>query len=169
MSQPFLGQLALFSFGYAPRGWALCKGQLMAINQNQALFSLLGTTFGGDGRTTFALPDLQGRTPVSVGNGIVLGEKAGTETQTLTLAEVPTHSHAINATTVAANSPGAAGNLLAQTAAGAVYKQNPAKIDSPLIASTIGSYGNSQPHENRTPYLVMKWCIALSGIYPSRN
>jgi microcystin-dependent protein len=167
---PFLGQLMLFPFNFPPRGWALCQGQLLPINQYQALFSLLGTTYGGDGRTTFGLPDLRGRTPVSIGNGITLGQIAGTETHTLNTNEVPSHTHAINGTTAAANAPGAAGALLAQTGTGgAIYKQNPSSIGAALNGATIATYGNSAPHENRTPYLVLNWCIALQGIFPSRN
>ena len=159
----------LFPFGFAPRGWALCKGQLLPINQNQALFSLLGVTYGGDGRTNFALPDPQGRTPVSIGNGIVLGQKAGTETHTLTLAEVAAHNHPVNGTTGPANSGGGSLGLLALTPTGAIYKKNSTNINAPLNPATVGSFGNSQPHENRPPYLVMNWCIALTGIYPTRN
>lgn len=168
---PFLGQLMLFPFNFPPRGWALCQGQLLPINQYQALFSLLGTTYGGDGRTTFGLPDLRGRTPVSFGNGINLGAKAGEEMHTLNTNEVPLHNHAINGTTAAANAPGPAGNLLAQPSGTgtAIYRQNPTAIDSPLNAATIVSYGGGQPHENRSPYLVLNWCIALQGIFPSRN
>lgn len=167
---PFLGQLALFPFGFPPKGWALCQGQLLPINQYQALFSLLGTTYGGDGRTTFGLPDLQGRTPVSTGNSVVLGQKFGEEFHTLSLQEVPLHNHIINGTTNGANSSSASASLLAQTAAGAtVYKQNPTNLDSPLDGRTVVPYGNSQPHENRTPFLVLNWCIALAGIFPSRN
>ena len=170
MSTPFLGQLSLFSFGFPPRGWAMCQGQLLPINQYQALFSLLGTTYGGDGRTTFGLPNLQGRTPVSTGNGIVLGEKGGEEQHTLTVAEVPTHNHPINGSTAIANAFPPAGDLLAQTATGVnIYKQSPTKIDSPLDGRTIAPFGGSLPHENRSPYLVMNWCIALTGIFPSQN
>lgn len=170
MSSPFLGQLALFSFDFPPRGWAICQGQLLPISQNQALFSLLGTTYGGDGRTTFGLPDLRGRTPVSIGQSIVLGQKAGEETHTLITTEVPGHNHTIVATTTSPNSPAPGGNLLAQTGSGiTVYKQNPANFNSPLDARTIAPYGGSQPHDNRSPYLVMNWCIALTGIFPSRN
>src|ERR1700722_6074879 len=118
MATPFLGQLSLFSFGFNPRNWLPCVGQLLPINQYQALFSLLGTTYGGDGRTTFGLPDLRGRTPVSMGNGVVLGQKAGEEMHTLNSAEVPQHNHAINGTTAGANAPGPGGNLLGQTGTG---------------------------------------------------
>jgi microcystin-dependent protein len=170
MASPFLGQLALFSFNFQPKGWAICQGQLLAIGQFQALFSLLGTTYGGDGRTTFGLPDLRGRTPISIGNGIVLGQKGGEEHHTLTTNEVPRHNHTINASTTAANAFSPAADLLAQTASGInIYKQSPTKIDSPLDNRTIGPYGGSQPHENRSPYLVMNWCIALTGIFPSRT
>jgi microcystin-dependent protein len=167
---PFLGQLMLFPFNFPPRGWALCQGQLLPISQYQALFSLLGTTCGGDGRTTFGLPDLRGRTPVSVGNGINLGQIGGEEMHRLITNEVPSHTHTINGTTAVVNAPGAGGNLLGQTGTnGAIYKQNPSSISAALNGATIAPYGNSVPHENRTPYLVMNWCIALQGIYPSRN
>lgn len=170
MSSPFLGQLAVFSFNFPPKGWAMCQGQLLPISQYQALFSLLGTTYGGDGRTTFGLPDLQGRTPVSAGNGVVRGQKAGVEMYTLATTEVPGHNHAIVATTTSPDSSSPTNNLLAQTNTGAtVYKQNPSSIDSPLDGRTIGPYGGSQPHENRSPYLVANWCIALVGIFPSRT
>jgi|ERR1700691_3970863 microcystin-dependent protein len=167
---PFLGQLALFPFNFPPRGWALCQGQLLSVNQYQALFSLLGTTYGGDGRTTFGLPDLRGRTPVSIGNGITLGLIGGEEMHQLTTSEVPSHNHTINGTTAAANAPAASGNLLGQTGTGgAIYKQNPSSIGAGMNAATIAPFGNGAAHENRTPFLVLNWCIALQGIFPSRN
>jgi microcystin-dependent protein len=170
MATPYLGQLALFPWGIIPKGWAQCQGQLLPIAQNQALFSLLGTTYGGDGRTTFGLPDLRGRTPVSAGSGIVLGQKGGEETHQLSTQEVPTHNHQINATTNTVNSPSAANNVLGQTVSGAaVYKQNPTNVNAPLDTSTVGPYGGNQPHENRTPFVAMNWCIAMAGIFPSRN
>jgi microcystin-dependent protein len=142
----------------------------MPISQNQALFSLLGIAFGGDGRVNFGLPDLRGRTPVSIGQGIALGERGGEETHVLTAAEVPGHTHPINATTNLANSPTGANNLLGLTATGVtVYKTGISAGDSPLHANTIGSAGGNVPHENRAPYLAMSWCISLSGIYPTRT
>lgn len=170
MSTPFLGQLALFPWGVIPRGWIPCAGQLLPINANQALFSLLGTTYGGDGKTTFGLPDLRGRTPISIGSGIALGAISGEESHTLAGTEVPAHNHTINATTNNVNAPIAANNLLGQTVTGAtVYKQNPTNLNSSLDVRTIGFYGNGLPHENRTPFVAMDWCIALNGIFPSRN
>jgi microcystin-dependent protein len=171
MSQPFLGQLSLFPFSFPPRGWAICQGQLLPIQQFQALFSVIGTTYGGNGQTTFALPDLQGRVAVSVGNGIVLGEKAGTEQVTLIPQQVPAHTHTINATVNAVNSPSPSNTLLGQTPSGGVnlYKQNTSNLDSPLNVATIKPFGGSLPHENRSPYLVLNWCIALVGIFPSRT
>ncbi len=168
MSEPFIGQLMLFAFNYAPKGWAMCNGQLLPINQNQALFSLLGTTYGGDGRVTFGLPNLMGRTPLMAGEGIVLGQVGGEEAHTLTAAEVPTHSHIVNATTNPPDQGVAANHLLAKTA-GNQTLYGPANNLSPFAQSTVGNAGSSQPHENRQPYLVMNWCIALQGIFPSRN
>jgi len=166
---PYLGQLALFPWATIPRNWTACQGQLLPIAQNQALFSLLGTTYGGDGRTTFGLPDLRGRTPVSQGAGITLGAKAGEESHTLTTQEIPTHNHTVNGTTNGANSPAPANNLLGQTGAGVTAYKQSNNVDSPLDTAAVSYYGGSQPHENRTPYLAMNWCIALSGVFPTRN
>ena len=168
MSEPFIGQLMLFAFNFAPRGWAQCNGQLLPINQNQALFSLLGTTYGGDGRTTFGLPNLMGRTPVMAGQGISLGQVGGEETHTLTLAETPQHIHAMMATTNSPDQGVAANHQLAKTAG----NQTPYAASSNLSSFANGAVtnaGGSQPHENRQPYLVMTWCIALQGIFPSQN
>jgi microcystin-dependent protein len=171
MSTPFLGQLLLASFNFPPKGYALCNGQLMAINQNQALFSLLGTTFGGNGVQSYGLPNLQGRTPIGVGSGggnnIGDGEVGGVESVTLLAANVPPHIHALNASGAAASSDKPTGGALLAgqgandfTAATALGSMN---------AGTVSTVGGSQPHENRQPFLVMTWCIALSGIFPSRN
>ncbi len=169
MSEPYLGQLLLVSFNYAPRGWALCNGQLMAINANQALFSLLGTTFGGDGRTTFGLPNLQGRNPIMSGAGYTLGQGGGQETHTLILQESPQHTHTLQGTTAAANQPKVLGHLPATTTGNFIpYLPSPGG-QVPLGNGTISSVGRSQPHENRQPYLVVNWIIALQGIFPSRN
>jgi microcystin-dependent protein len=168
MSTPYMGQLMLASFNFPPNGWALCNGQLMPISQNQALFSLLGTTFGGNGIQTFALPNLQGATPVGVGNGIAAGEVGGEAFHTLTAAEVPLHTHVLNSV-----SPATSGKL---AFTGGVFLAGSGANDfapaSNLVAlnsGTLSPAGGSQPHENRQPFLVMSWCIALQGIYPTQN
>lgn len=166
MSTPFLGQLMLFPFNFAPKGWTMCNGQLLSIQQNQALFSLLGTTFGGDGRTTFGLPNLQGRTPVGAGGGFNLGQTGGEESHTLTINEVPAHFHSLNATTTSADKTAAANNVLGTPSQG-IYAP-PGNIVG-MNQGSISAYGGSQPHENRQPFLVMTWCIALQGIFPSQN
>jgi microcystin-dependent protein len=167
MSQPFLAQLMLASFNFAPKGWAQANGQLMAINQNAALFALVGTTYGGNGIQNFALPNLQGRTPVGVGNGINYGEISGIESVTVLSVNVPPHIHAFNASgTAATSSRLAAGDMIAGGGLNAFVASG--ALGS-MTAGTISTVGGSQPHENRQPYLVMNWCIALSGIFPSRN
>ena len=166
MSTPFIGQLILGSWNFAPKSWAQCNGQLMAINQNQALFSLLGTYYGGDGIRTFGLPNLQGRTPVGMGNGFQIGQLGGEASHTLISTEVPIHSHTINATSSTANAT-APGNALLAAGGGTVYV--PPSSLATMNGQVIGTIGGSQPHENRQPFLVMNWCIALTGIYPSRN
>lgn len=153
----------MFSFNFAPNGWALCNGQLLPINQNQALFSLLGTTYGGNGQTTFALPNLRGRTPIHFGGGHNLGEAAGTESQTLTISELPTHTHNVLANTNPANAGLPTGNYFSASGA---YSANP---NAAMLPSTVTSTGGSQPHPNMSPYLVISFCIALQGIFPSQN
>jgi microcystin-dependent protein len=165
MSEPFLAEIKLVGFNFAPQGWALCNGQLLPINQNQALFSLLGTTYGGNGQTTFALPDLRGRTPIHVGSGVSLGERAGTESHTLSVQELPGHTHAVRASQDAADSPIPQDNLLA--AANGLY--GPADALVPLRTGTVAATGGSQAHPNMQPYLALHFCIALQGIFPSRN
>ena len=171
MGTPFLGEIRIVSFNFAPKGWALCNGQLLPINQNQALFSLLGTTYGGDGRVTFALPNLQGRTPIHQGNGFVQGQLAGVEAVTLTTSEIPAHTHTVHGTSANAttnNAGGGAGAGLGYAKAGtAIY--GPLASPTPMAAGTVSSIGGSQPHENRQPFLVLNACIALQGIFPSRN
>jgi len=168
MAEPFLSEIRIMSFGYAPRGWAMCNGQFLPINQNQALFSLLGTTFGGNGQTTFALPDLRGRAPIHVGNGHILGERAGEEFHTLVVSELPTHIHAMQASSTAGDGPAPGGQLLAPGNSTQIYGPSSANLTS-LQPSTIGNTGGSQAHENRQPFLVLNFIIALQGVFPSRN
>jgi microcystin-dependent protein len=153
------------SFGFAPKGWALCNGQLLPINQNQALFSLLGTTYGGDGRTNFALPNLQGRVPLHRGNGFSQGQPGGEQSHTLVLGEDPVHTHSVVGSATAGDSPIPAGNYLG--AADNLYA--PLASPTTLHPSTIGNAGGSQPHENMQPYLVLSFCIALQGAFPTQN
>ena len=164
MAQPFLAEIRIFSFGFAPKGWAMCNGQLLPINQNQALFSLLGTTYGGDGRTTFALPNLQGRVPVHVGNGILLGQSGGESAHTLSTSEMPAHTHLPAGSSTPANLGVPTGNVWAT--GNAAY--NPT-ANTTMNPASIQPVGSSQPHENLSPYLTLNFCIALQGIFPSRS
>ncbi|MDB6025628.1 MAG: Tail Collar domain protein [Verrucomicrobiales bacterium] len=163
MAEPFLSEIRIMSFVFPPKGWALCNGQLLPINQNQPLFSLLGTTFGGDGRVNFALPDLRARTPIHVGSGHTLGERGGEQAHTISIAELPMHSHVVNASTSVGNTAFGAGSVLA--AAGNVYGA-PINLTT-LHASTVSNTGGSQAHLNMQPFLILTFCIALQGIFPS--
>jgi microcystin-dependent protein len=165
MAEPFLSEIRMMSFVFAPKGWAQCNGQLLPINQNQALFSLLGTTFGGDGRVNFALPDFRGRTPIHVGSGHTVGEKGGEQAVTLSLAQLPTHTHWLNGTANNASLPAAAGGLFGT--ANNVYGAA-ANLTS-LHPATVGNTGGSQAHLNMQPFLTISFCIALQGIFPSPN
>lgn len=165
MSEPFLGEIKVISWNFPPKGWAFCNGTLLPINQNQALFSILGTTYGGDGRQTFGLPNLQGRTPFHVGNGIVLGELGGETTHTLNISEIPAHNHVPVGTTDSPSAPSAAGNLWAKGNA-TVFAATPNASMNPACVTPTGG---SQPHENMSPYLVLNFIIALQGIFPSPN
>jgi microcystin-dependent protein len=168
MAEPFLGELRIMSFNFPPRGWAFCNGQLLPINQNQALFSLLGTTFGGDGRVNFALPDLRTRVPIHDGNGHMLGERGGEQAHTVAISEMPTHTHALNASTaVATANTGPGGNYLGQSSG--VFLYNSAANLVTMAPNAIGSVGGSQAHTNMQPFLVLNFCIALQGIFPSQN
>jgi microcystin-dependent protein len=169
MAEPFLSEIRIFSFVFAPKGWALCNGQLLPINQNQALFSLLGTTFGGDGRVNFALPDLRGDVPIHVGNGHSLGEKGGEQAHALSLPELAQHVHSVNATSVAAttNTPG--NTLLpAQSTAANLYASAASNLVA-MSSAAVGNVGGSQAHPNMQPFLTLSFCIALQGIFPSAN
>jgi microcystin-dependent protein len=163
MAEPFLSEIRLFSMSFPPKGWAFCNGQLLPINQNQPLFALLGTRFGGNGQTNFALPNLQGRVPIHVGNGHTLGEAGGVEAQTVTTNQMPTHTHQGYATTATATAVDPTGNLLAPLTNG--YGA-PSSLTT-LTPATVANVGGSQPHNNMQPYLALNFCIALQGIFPS--
>jgi microcystin-dependent protein len=156
------------SFGFPPKGWAFCNGQLLPINQNQALFSLLGTTFGGDGRVNFALPDLRARTPIHVGGGHTLGERAGEQAHTLSISEIPTHVHVANATSATATTAVPGNTLLLGTSANFEAYRQPSSLTS-LEPATVANVGGSQAHLNLQPFLSLSFCIALQGIFPSPN
>jgi microcystin-dependent protein len=164
MSTPFLSEIKIVSFNFAPKGWALCNGQLLPINQNQALFSLLGTTYGGDGRVNFALPNLQGRIPVHTGNGFTLGEQGGEIAHTLNISELPAHTHTPVGSPANPSLASAAGNLWCVNAN--LYNST---SDSAMNPACIGPTGGNQPHDNMSPYLVLNFVIALQGIFPSQN
>lgn len=163
MAEPFLSEIRLASFVFPPRGWAQCNGQLLPINQNQGLFSLLGTTFGGDGRVNFALPDLRGRVPIHVGNGFTLGQRGGEEAHTLTISELPGHLHSVTTTTADGTLVAATGNQLGSFNNGYGAPSNLVA----LAPATVTNVGGSQAHENRSPFLTVNYIIALQGIFPS--
>ena len=169
MAEPFLSEIRIFSFQFAPRGWALCDGQLLPINQNQALFSLLGTTFGGDGRVNFALPDLRGRTPIHVGSGHTLGERGGEQAHTLSISELPLHTHVAQGMNATAAGVDPTGAFLASpvAAVGAIY--GPAANLVAMNPAATAATGGSQAHLNMEPFLTLSFGIALQGIFPSPN
>jgi microcystin-dependent protein len=165
MSEPFLSEIKLVSFNFAPKGWALCNGQFLPINQNQALFALLGTTYGGNGQTTFALPNLRGRVPLHMGGGHTLGEAAGSTSVTINIQQLPTHPHGVMTSPTNADIPTGGGNFFG--AANNAYT-TPANLAT-LAPTTVTNVGGSQPHNNMMPYLVLNFIIALQGIFPSQN
>ncbi|MGZ4107820.1 MAG: phage tail protein [Tumebacillaceae bacterium] len=165
MSEPYIGEIRLFGNTYAPRGWALCNGQILSIQQNAALFSLLGTTYGGNGQTTFALPDLRGRVPIHQNSSFPLGAVGGEATHTVTITEMPAHTHLVRGSTNAASTP----DPTNATWANAENLYAAATALTPMNGATITPTGGSQPHDNMQPYTAMNYCIALVGIYPSRN
>jgi microcystin-dependent protein len=166
MAEPFLSEIRLMSFGFPPKGWALSNGQLLPINQNQALFSLLGTTFGGDGRVNFGLPDLQGRAPIHVGGAFPLGALGGEQGHTLAASELPTHTHTANGSNTNGTAIVPAGNLLAAPAPNQLYIAPDNNLTA-LGAGTLATVGGSQAHPNMQPFLTLSFCIALQGIFPS--
>ncbi len=169
MAEPFLSEIRIMSFGFPPKGWALCNGQLLPINQNQALFSLLGTTYGGDGRVNFGLPNLQGRTPIHMGSGHTLGEVGGEQAHTLSITEIPTHTHTLNATSSTSGISNTPGNtvMLSQSTGANVYAG--ASNLSVMASNAISNVGGSQAHLNMQPFLTLNFSIALQGIFPSQT
>ena len=165
MSTPFLGEIKIVSFNFAPKGWAQCNGQFLPINQNQALFSILGTTYGGDGRVNFALPDFRGRVPNHVGGGFTLGQKGGQEVHTVTMSEMPAHNHFVGASNTAGNVNVPTGNIFAPSNVAFYHTAS----STTLLPNEVTTLGGSQPHENRQPYLVLLFIIALQGIFPSQT
>jgi microcystin-dependent protein len=168
MSEPFLSEIKIMSFNFPPKGWAFCNGQFLPISQNQALFSLLGTTYGGNGQTTFALPNLRGQVPIHFGAGFTLGQTGGQEAHTITQSEMPAHTHLVTASANDAVAVVSTNNYLARTTAANVYRDQASNLTT-LNAASISAVGGSQPHTNMQPYLVLNFCIALQGIFPSQN
>jgi microcystin-dependent protein len=167
MSQPFVGEIRMFAGNFAPAGWMFCEGELLPISENETLFSLIGTTYGGDGQSTFALPDLRGRVPIHMGSSYTLAETGGVESITLTVSQIPVHSHPLLASALPATDSSPQGHVLAQTRATYLYK-----IDSPstpMSANAIASAGGSQPHDNFQPYLCVNFIISLFGVFPSQT
>jgi len=172
MSTPFMGEIKIVSFNFAPKGWAQCNGQFLPINQNQALFSLLGTSYGGNGQTTFALPDFRSRIPIHMGSGFTIGQAGGQESHTINMSEMPAHNHFVSASNQQADSPfiqvaSPASQNVFGTVVGGIY--GPIAALTTMSPESITNVGGSQPHENRQPFLVLCFVIALQGIFPSRN
>ena len=167
MSEPFLAEIRIVGFNFAPRGWAFCDGQILPINQNQSLYSLLGTNYGGDGRTSFALPDLRGRTPIHRSDGHPLAQKSGAETVTLTAAEIAAHTHSAKASSSPGNSGNPSGRVLASVVN--AYRDPAAASTTALRSGTVTNAGGGQAHDNMQPYLTLGFVIALRGLFPSRN
>jgi microcystin-dependent protein len=169
MGTPYMSEIRIMSFNFAPKGWAQCNGQLLPINQNQALFSLLGTMYGGDGRVNFALPDFRGRTAIHQGSGFIEGQRGGEEAHTLITSEMPAHNHILQGNTQPnpADSPNPDPNLFGVQAASTIYGQ-PSNVTT-LLPATVSNVGGSQAHNNLQPYSVFNFCIALQGAFPSQN
>lgn len=166
MGTPYLGELRLIAWNYAPKGWTFANGQTVPINQNQALFALFGTMYGGNGQTTFQLPNLQGRVPIHFGSGFTQGQAGGESSHTLTVPEMPAHTHLMNAVNGPANTTSLSGTMLAQGGSNNIYHPG---SGTPMLPANVSNTGGSQPHNNLQPYLVLNWIVALQGIFPSRN
>ncbi len=166
MAEPFLAEIKIFSFNFAPKGWAMCNGQLLPINQNQALFSLLGTIYGGDGRTTFALPDMRDRTPVHFGAGITIGQRSGQNNVTLAVSQMPSHNHTAVGSSAVQDSIAPANAVFATSAPSEFYSVSTGAM---MNAATVSNAGGGQAHNNVQPSAVLNFCIALQGLFPSRN
>lgn len=167
MGTPFMSEIKIVGFNFPPKGWAECNGQFLPINQNQALFSLLGTMYGGNGQTTFALPDFRGRVPVHIGSGITQGQAGGQEFHTVTQSEMPAHNHFVQASNTLATTGSPGGNLLGVNNV-PLYGPMAGNLTT-LYPATVSNVGGSQPHENRQPFLVLNFIIALQGAFPSQN
>jgi microcystin-dependent protein len=167
MAQPYVGEIRMFAGNFAPAGWMFCEGQLLPISENETLFNLIGTTYGGDGQSTFALPDLRGRIPLHQGNGFILAETGGAEEITLTVNQIPSHNHAMLASTAAGLNSDPSQQLTAQHPTASLYSPVPGSVS--LSASVIGPVGGSQPHNNFQPYLCINFIISLFGIFPSQT
>ncbi|MDQ3985615.1 MAG: tail fiber protein [Actinomycetota bacterium] len=165
MSQPYVGEIRMFGGNFPPNGWAFCDGQLLAISENETLFQLIGTTYGGDGEETFALPNLQSRSPIHQGSGFVLGEQGGVESVTLTVQQLPAHSHALLASATVATALDPANNLTAE--ASKRYYANPPASPTPMSPNSVTPTGGSQPHDNMQPFLCISFIISLFGVFPS--
>jgi len=165
MAQPYVGEIRMFAGNFSPAGWMFCEGQLLPISENETLFQLIGTTYGGDGQSTFALPDLRGRLPIHQGNGFILAETGGAEEITLTVNQIPAHSHPFLASTAIANQSAPTNNVVAQSSAADLYIEDTPDVN--MAAQAIGSVGGSQPHTNFQPYLCINFIISLFGIFPS--
>lgn len=167
MAQPYVGEIRMFAGNFAPAGWMFCEGQLLPISENETLFQLIGTTYGGDGQSTFALPDLRGRIPIHQGNGFILAETGGAEEITLTVSQIAAHSHPLLGSTATAASSDPTGNVGARVVAAATFPYGNDNPPQPLSPSAVGSVGGSQPHTNFQPYLCVDFIISLFGIFPS--
>ena len=167
MAQPYVGEIRIFAGNFAPAGWMFCEGQLLPISEYETLFNLIGTTYGGDGQSTFALPDMRGRIPIHMGNGFTLAETGGVETVTLTVSQIPAHSHPFLGSSDVANSPNPASNVVARSSQEKIFINAGASV--PMSNQFLSSVGGSQPHSNFQPYLCVDFIISLFGIFPSQS